>query len=137
MKYSLVKLLKAQKMAIDGLIAAPESFKKASWLELVEYCNGCGAADSWFRPPPTIYGTWIGAACIIHDWRYTFGLSEEDKNRADKEMHSNIIKLIIADSKWFKPVTLQKARAWTYYQAVKLFGNKAFWKNKVRSSVGA
>ena len=131
-KYPLVKLLKAQKMAQDGVISASKSFKNATWLQLVEYCNGCGASGSWFRPPAYIWGTWIGAACIAHDWDYQFGTTSWGKLRADWRMRVNIIKLVVADESvnWWKPLALQKARANVYYQSVRKFGNKAFWKGK-------
>ena len=133
-KYPLVKLLKAQKMSQDGVISASKSFKSATWLQLVEYCNGCGAAGSWFRPPAYIWGTWIGAACISHDWDYQFGTTAWGKLRADWRMRINIIKLVVADESinWWKPLALQKARANVYYQSVRKFGNKAFWKNKIK-----
>lgn len=131
-KYPLVKLLKAQKMAQDGLIYAPKSFKNATWLQLVEFCNGCGASGSWFRPPAYIWGTWIGAACIVHDWMYSFSKTLRGKLKADRGMYDNIIRLVIADEaiNWWKPLAMQKSRAWVYYQSVRKFGNKAFWKGK-------
>lgn len=133
-KYSPLKLLKAQKMARDGLIYAPKSFKNATWLQLVEYCNGCGAAGSWFRPPAFIWGTWIGAACIVHDWMYQFGKTKWGKLRADWAMYLNIVKLVSFDESvnWWKPLKLQMLRADIYYQAVRLKGSKAYWKNKIK-----
>ena len=131
-KYSLLKLLKAQKMAQDGLTSGSKSFKNATRLQLVEYCNGCGAANSWFRPPAYIWGTWIGAACIPHDWDYQFGTTAWGKLKADWRMYKNIIKLVTADEavNWWKPLVMQKARANLYYQSVRKFGSKAYWKNK-------
>lgn len=119
-------------MAQDGLIYAPKSFKSATWLQLVEYCNGCGAADSWFRPPAYFWGTWIGAACIVHDWYYSISKTVWGKLRSDWIMYKNIIKLVVADEAihWWKPLTLQKSRAWVYYQSVRKFGDKAYWKGK-------
>jgi hypothetical protein len=137
MTYSLLKLLKAQKMAQDGVISASKSFKKATWLQLVEYCNGCGASGSWFRPPAYIWGVWIGPACISHDWDYTFGTTEFGKLKADWRMYKNIIKLLIDGellSKW-KPLYFMKNRAWVYYRSVRRFGKTAYWKNKIDSTL--
>lgn len=119
-------------MARKGVISGSKSFKNASILQLVEYCNGCGAAGSWFRPPAYIWGTWIGAACIPHDWDYSFGTTEWGKLKADRRMYKNIIKLVTADEavNWWKPLILQKSRANLYYQSVRKFGGKAYWRGK-------
>jgi len=127
-KYSLLKLLKAQKMAQDGLIYAPKSFKEATWLQLVEYCNGCGAAGSFFRPPETIYLTDVSSTCIIHDWCYTMGKTIEDKEEADRIFLNNMIRIFNRADTWYK--CLQVRRAKKYYYAVKLFGGSAFWAGK-------
>ena len=121
----------AQRMAKEGLIYAPDSFLNATIDELVDACNGCGAAGSWFRPPKRIYGTLIVYACIIHDWMYSKGLTDEDKVKADRVFRGNLNRIITLDSdKWYKPVKLQRARALFYYSMVKCFGHEAFWKGK-------
>jgi len=56
---SMVDLLKAQELAQQGVLYAPASFLLATHEQLRSNCNGCGAADSWFRPPKRIYGTLI------------------------------------------------------------------------------
>ncbi len=125
------ELLQAQFLALDGVLSAPDEFKTASLAKLKEFCNGCGAQDSWFRPPKRIYGTLIIYACIIHDWEYSFGLLIEDKWRADRTFHNNINRLITKDShKWYKPTRLQRIRAKVYYEAVVQGGGEAFWCGK-------
>lgn len=124
-------LLKAQALAIDGTLYAPKEFVEATLDELLDICNGCGAADSWFRPPRRIYGTLIVYACHIHDWMYNYGKVKEDKDEADRVMENNINRLITIDSeKWYKPTFLQRRRAKKYYLAVKHFGGEAFWAGK-------
>lgn len=131
MSYSVEKLLEAQKLARAGIIFAPASFLLSTAQELINTCNGCGAADSWFRPPETIYGTWIGAACVVHDWMYNFGHSNEDKDEADRTFKHNMLRLIQRDAHlWYKPTFLQRHRALKYYLAVVEFGGPAFWAGK-------
>lgn len=126
-------LLKAQELARSGVLFAPASFLNASIEELVKVCNSCGAADSWFRPPSTIYGTDISAACTIHDWQYEKGFSIEDKDEADRVFCNNMNRLITRDKhKFYKPTFLQRRRALKYYYAVKQFGGEAFWAGKTK-----
>ena len=125
------KLLAAQALAIQGIIYAPASFLLASPQQLEWVCNGCGAADSWFRPPPKVYGTDIVAACIVHDWMYGHGCTIEDKEEADRTFFNNMIRLVERDRvKWYKPTSLQHRRVYKYYKAVDLFGGPAFWAGK-------
>ena len=124
-------LLAAQALAIQGIIYAPASFLLATPEQLEEMCNGCGAADSWFRPPEKMYGTNIVAACIVHDWMYGKGCTIEDKEEADRIFFNNMIRLIERDRvKWYKPTHLQHRRAYKYYKTVDLFGGPAFWAGK-------
>lgn len=124
-------LLKAQELARAGVLYAPANFLTAGEEELLKYCNGCGAAGSWFRPPKRIYGTLIVYACIIHDWQYSFGHCHEDKQEADRVFRNNMNRLITRDSvKWYKPTRLQRIRVNIYYKAVKDFGGEAFWAGK-------
>ena len=124
-------LLESQRLARAGVLFAPASFKSATDENLKKHCNGCGAAGSWFRPPKRIYGTLIVYACIIHDWQYSFGVTNEDKEEADRIFKHNMLRLITRDSKkWYKPSYLQRRRANKYYLAVKCFGGEAFWNGK-------
>lgn len=125
-------LLEAHRLARKGVINAPQSFKDASLEKLREFCNGCGAKGSWFRPPKRIYGTLIIYACIVHDWQYSFGLTNDDKCVADRTFKHNMNRLITRDSqdKWYKPTGLQRTRALIYYFFVKEFGGEAFWTGK-------
>lgn len=124
-------LLKAQELARTGVLFAPASFLNATLNQLLDVCNGCGVDNSWFRPPERIYGTLIVYACHIHDWMYQFGVTNEDKEEADRVMRNNMNRLISRDShKWYKPTYLQRQRAKKYYIAVKMFGGEAFWAGK-------
>jgi len=130
-KVSDKELLEAQRLAQAGILFAPASFKNASLAELRNKTNGCGAAGSWFRPPKRIWGTLIVYACIIHDWMYGEGRTDDDKREADRTMHHNIDRLIERDShKWYKPTILQHFRSLIYYGGVNFFAGSAFWKGK-------
>lgn len=126
------QLLEAQRLARAGVLTATAAFKGATPAELISICNGCGAANSWFRPPDKIYGTLIIFACIIHDWDYHFGHTIEDKDEADRTFRNNMVRLIERDGlkKWYKPTKLQCLRAQGYYSAVCWFGGPAYWKGK-------
>ena len=124
------KLLAAQALAQAGTLFAPNDFLLASQGLLLGRCNGCGAEDSWFRPPETMYGTSILAACIIHDWMYSVGTCLEDKEEADRVFLNNMFRLIDRDNEWYKPTFAQRRRALKYYEAVKYKGGPAFWAGK-------
>lgn len=125
----------SQDLVVRGTLFAPAGFLCRSANELLLICNGCGAADSWFRPPKTIYGTLIVYACIIHDYMYETGNTIEDKEEADRVFLNNMNRLITQDKhKWYKPTFLQRRRAKKYYYAVKEFGGEAFWQGKLKSA---
>lgn len=125
-------LLRAAILAREGKLESLDSFKTATFEELNEVCNGCGAADAKFDfVPDKIWGTYIGYACHIHDWEYDKGVTEEDKIKADKRFKDNLFR-IISWGKWYKPKPLQKARAYLYYLGVKEKGHDAYWKDKFR-----
>ncbi len=127
------EITETQRLAQAGILYAPAAFLNASVDELLSICNGCGADDSWFRPPKRIYGTLIVYACIIHDFMYEKGFYIEDKNEADRVFCNNMNRLITIDSvKWYKPTFLQRRRALKYYYAVKQFGGEAFWAGKTK-----
>jgi len=98
--------------------------------------NGCGPGGWKFDlVPDTMYGLSVVDACDIHDWMYLFGKTIEDKERADRSMLNNIIRLIDARTakNWFAQKLLKPARyrrAKIYYQMVSSFGGPAFWKGK-------
>lgn len=126
-----IRIKKTQNMARAGLLDAPETFKEASLYELELVCNGCGAADAKFDfIPDTIYFTYIGYACHIHDWRYDEGLTVEDKQEADEEFLDNLYLIIKLKDEWWKPTFLMRQRAKEYFLGVEKFGDDAFWKGK-------
>lgn len=127
------EITETQRLAQAGILYAPAAFLNASVDELLSICNGCGSADSWFRPPKRIYGTLVVYACIIHDFMYEKGFTIDDKDEADRVFSNNMNRLITRDEhKLYKPTYLQRRRALKYYYAVKEFGGSAFWAGKTK-----
>jgi len=122
---------------------APEIYKKLSACEKKAIVNGCGAGG-WKIDlvPNTLYGLDVTSACNIHDYMYYAGMTNEDKNEADRVFLNNMIRLIDAgvraDSN--SPLLMRRLkktlrifrrrRAYAYYFAVKKFGGPAFWQDK-------
>lgn len=97
-------------------------------------CNGCGAGWSAKVVPNTIYFMGIRRACCIHDDRYEYGATAQDKIDADDEFLDNLYLLIEADKNWFRNnrivKSLMRKRAFIYYEAVHQLGDDAFWEGK-------
>lgn len=127
----LDEIVKARKLVLRGKLYAPRGFLNGPANDLTEICNGCGAADSWFRPPAKMYGTNMVYAFHIHDLMYHEGVTIEDKDKADRVMLNNLYRLIKLDGdKWYKPSFLQRRRALKYYWGVKYGGGPAYWEGK-------
>ena len=125
------RILQARDLARTGYLSAPASFRNGNPELLFKVCNGCGAANAKFNfVPDTIYGTYIGYACMIHDWQYDQGRTIEDKESADRIFLNNMLRIINHENDWYKPTTLMRCRAKEYYIAVKYYGGPSFWVNK-------
>jgi len=109
-------------------LLSPKGFRKLTRLERKKYCNGCGSLWGGLLVPDTIYGLYIGEACNIHDYMYSFGRTLEDKDLADELFHLNLLKLINENSGNKFMIWLRIKRADKYYWAVKNFGEEAFFK---------
>ena len=101
---------------------APEEWKRQS-------SNGCGTSGwkGWIVPD-TLWGLNISEACNIHDWDYHYGQSMDDKEKADLNFLTNMLRLINAGWRIFR--WLRTRRAYKYYKAVHYLGEKAFLANK-------
>lgn len=117
---------------------ADPSYVNASSGERAHVCNGCGSAQAKFDfIPDTLWGLKITRACNIHDWDYYFGLTIEEKAKADRRFMNNMLRLIEADKTFLGRVLkpLRRRRALKYYEAVLAFGGPAFWNGKIKPSV--
>lgn len=128
------RIQRSKELVVKGVISAPTSFMSASLYELYIVCNGCGSAQAKFDfVPDTIWGVYIGEACMVHDWEYDQGETIQDKKDADWNFLKNIIGLIYHKSKWYNPSALMCLRAMKYYLAVRKYGADAFWADKERT----
>ena len=78
--------------------------------------------------PDRMYGWSIAEACDIHDWMYEMGETNADKAQADETFLVNLLR--IAQPSWFPLRILRRLRALKYYEAVRDFGDTAFWAGK-------
>lgn len=101
--------------------------------------TACGAGDGVGDAvvPDRIWGLNVTEACRIHDFMYSEGKTLEDKERADRVLLNNLLRLIDAaeESSKFRPwamvvAAVRRYRAMTYYNAVRDFGGPAFWNGK-------
>lgn len=131
MRSIALSIEKARQYSKVRILWAPTSFLTTDLDTLLDVCNGCGAANAKFDfVPDRIYGTYIGYACVIHDWMYDVGRTIEDKEEADRVFLNNLLRLISREEKWYKPNFLMRRRAYKYYWAVKCFGGPAYWQGK-------
>ncbi len=106
----------------------PNSYHEATPEMIADAAGGCGPGGSGDKyVPDTIWGLRVTPSCSIHDWMYHYGLTNEDKEVADRVFLNNMLRQIEAAEGWIKP--LRRLRARTYYNAVKYFGGPAFWSN--------
>ena len=118
---------------------APDSYWKIPEKERNVRHTACGAGKGLgdFLIPDSLWGLNVTEACRIHDYMYSVGKTEEDREMADKAFLNNLVRLIegrYKEGKW-KPVeavlaTLRRYRAMSYYNAVRNFGGPAFWDSK-------
>lgn len=116
---------------------APNSWWDSTPEERSKICNGCGAKDG-LKVPDSFYGLDISIACNIHDWMYQHGETQADKYFADAMFRLNLSLLI--DGASYNLLTgplklLRHSMASTYYNAIVLWGNDAYWVNKNNNNV--
>lgn len=110
----------------------PDSYLTAPKQAREDICNGCGPTG-WLAKfvPNTIYLLDISKACDIHDWMYWEGKTAQDKERADRVLLNNILRLIEAHGGWGWLQTLRRKKAQFYYEVVRNYGGPAYWAGKV------
>ena len=90
--------------------------------------NGCGSEKALVDlVPDTIYRVSIFEACRRHDYAYSIGITQDDKDKADIEFLVNLLIIINRVEKWFYPTKLARLRAVDYYSAVVDYGDDAFY----------
>ena len=112
-----------------AILYKPVGYERLSKAAKAKICNGCGSKGfgGWLVPD-TLWGLSMTEVCNIHDYMYSTGKTIQAKEKADRSMLNNMIRVIEQDGSQFWPlVKLRKARAYNYYLAVKNFGGSAFW----------
>lgn len=86
-------------------------------------CNGCGEKGSIFNPPDWIFT----ASCDHHDFNYTIGNTESDRNKADSQFYKamKVDAGNLESKRW-----LAYVMAWFYYAAVRLMGWRSAFNYK-------
>ena len=122
---------RAKTLVSKGLLTAPDGFLDTPTDELLEICNGCGAAESTFDfIPDSMWGLCICVICDIHDFGYFTGKTIKDKDREDDRMLMNLINYIEKYSGNWISRMFRRRRALKYYEAVVAFGKEAFMAGK-------
>ena len=113
----------------NGLIAPPD-FWELSKSEIDSLYFGCGPGKvgDWLVPDH-FFGIDVKLACQIHDFDYDFGVTEEDRIEADCRFLHNLY-ILIEEKNYpiFEPFCYHRAHL--YYEAVRVFGEKAFYAYK-------
>lgn len=114
--------------ALMGLSAHPRYWQESPEI-LAGILSGCGT-PGWKGKlvPDTAWGMPLTPACNIHDFDYIVGETQQYKLVGDNRFLQNMD--LTAD--WFGGALKypRKIRIRTYYWAVRLFGNEAYWEGK-------
>jgi hypothetical protein len=113
-------------------LLAPRSYVNALPEVRLAVSNGCGT-EGWKGKlvPDTIWFLNITEICHIHDWMYAIGETQEEKDEADRIFLANLDALIDSGSILLR--FPRRHRAYKYYLAVAIAGEKAYWHNKTRN----
>ena len=109
---------------------APALYWRLTEAERNKYRCGPGRGLLERLVPETAYGLCITPACSIHDFMYSIGEDDKDKEDADAVFLNNMVRIIEAHTENQILLCLRLRRAKTYYQMVKIFGGPAFWAQK-------
>jgi hypothetical protein len=125
----LLKLVERKRN--NALLYAPEEYWTLDQTLKEALTNGCGPKGffSWLIPD-TVYFLSIKAACEIHDYMYAVGVTEEDRNVADRVFLNNMVRIIDANTGNSILRRLRYSRANKYYIAVRNFGGPFYWEGK-------
>ncbi len=115
----------------------PDRLKEdLSKLADIPYVDGCGTNVGPFAgmAPSTIDGVCIFAACLIHDSRYYYGETLDDKNAADIEFFNNLV-LILSKSPDILTIGVGRRQlrfdeALVFFRFVNEYGLKSFVAQK-------
>lgn len=130
----LSTLLRTIDFIQEGVLDADPRMLECSVEYLATICNGCGAADAKIDlVPDSVWGLYIGYACMIHDFDYHMGTTEADRRFADERFKKSLLILIAAASKALWPA--RRIRVNSYYKIVRACGEAPFWNAKAYNIV--
>jgi len=89
--------------------------------------NGCGP-DGWKGGliPDTLGGINISEACSIHDYDYSIGGNDDDRERYNLHFLCNMLMIIRRDDTWYTNEDIALKWAMQYYLAVEECGKEYF-----------
>lgn len=121
-------------------LCAPERYWNEHAAVLARIAGGCGPGGKGdYLVPDTIYGLSMLPSCHIHDAGYAYGLTDEEKEVADRTFKNNNVRIIDAaynESHWMPKIARRmlrnqrRLRAYLYYQSVNQCGGPSFWEGK-------
>ncbi len=92
--------------------------------------NGCGAKDSFFKAPDTIWGIFVASVCGIHDVKWKVAKCYKDLVDANNEAEINFKKICDYESITFIRKWGARARIFWYMGLIRLFGTKSYAKKR-------
>ena len=100
-----------------------------------EMSGGCGSDKAWFDfVPDNFVGVDISICCKIHDYLYSIGGTETDKEKADLMFYANLKRTVLNDDNLiFRKTNLWLAK--TYYKAVRDYGKSSFNYSKSEKKI--
>ena len=111
------------------LVLKPDDYAMASREEIEARTDGCGPSGWRIDMVPDHLGDVdITEPCLIHDWLYYIGGSEEDRKRADVMLYVNIAAAVLMAGGPMVP--LRMAAAVMYYKAVRSCGSQFFGRGQ-------
>lgn len=127
--------LESARQTAKGLgLTAPESYWEMPLCDLSALIGegGCGPGVGWKEKllPDTVWGLSITPSCAIHDYQYATGKTPEDKMAADVNFLGNMDLQVDKQTMFWPLKIVRHMRTVKYYEAVRLGGHAAFWKDK-------
>lgn len=110
---------------------APAEYWQLTDAKKCAIVNGCGPGG-WKAKfiPNHILWISITEACNIHDYMYSVGVAEYDREEADRVFMNNMMRIIESTPQFWVARRWRRRLALEYYQQVRDFGAVFFWNGK-------
>lgn len=131
MKYTLEQAKRLYDMARNYELSGYELLRNAD--AVVRDCNGVGA--DWMPDSLTQIITKMHkemeVPAAIHDRRYATGKTPQDRQDADLEFLTNVLRVVEFEYPWWHPLRyINRKRAERYYTYLRAFGGRAWEEAK-------